>query len=135
MKERTLAIIKPDAVKAKASGKIIDRIEQEGFDIISMNKLKITLDKAKEFYAVHKDKPFFKELTEFMSSGPIIVIVLEKENAINAWRTVMGETNPAKAYNGTIRQIFGTNTGLNAVHGSDAPQTARTEIKFFFPEL
>ncbi|MFH1644662.1 MAG: nucleoside-diphosphate kinase [bacterium] len=134
--ERTLAIIKPDAVNAKATGKIINRIEQEGFNIIAMKKLQLTKDKAEGFYAVHKGKPFLAELVDFMISGPVVVMVLEKENAIKSWRDLMGPTDPAKATDpNCLRKLYGTNIGFNATHGSDSPETAATEIKFFFPEL
>ena len=130
--ERTLAIIKPDAVRAKNSGKIIDRIEKEGFNIIEMKKIHLSQKQAEDFYAVHKGRPFFEELVTFMTSGPVVVIALEKENAIKAWRDLMGDTDPAKATENSIRKLYGTNKGQNATHGSDAPQTASAEIKFFF---
>lgn len=133
--ERTLAIIKPDAVKAKNSGKIIDRIEQEGFNILGMKKIQLTKIQAENFYAVHKGKPFYNELVEFMISGPVVVMVLEKQDAIKAWRDLMGDTDATKAAANTLRRLFGTSKGENATHGSDAPETAATEIKFFFPEL
>jgi nucleoside-diphosphate kinase len=133
--ERTFAIIKPDAVAAGNSGKIIDRIEQDGFKVISMKKIQLTKDQAEEFYAVHKEKPFFEELVNYMISGPIVVMILEKENAVHAWRDLMGNTNPEKAAEGTLRKLFGTDIGHNAVHGSDAPETAKTEIQLFFPEI
>jgi nucleoside-diphosphate kinase len=133
--ERTLAIIKPDAVRAKNAGKIIDRIEHEGFVIVGMKKLLLNKQQAEHFYAVHKGKPFLAELVEFMTSGPVIVMALEKNNAIQAWRDLMGPTDPAKAGATTLRKLYGTNVGENATHGSDAPQTAAAEIKFFFPEL
>ena len=133
--QRTFAIIKPDAVAAGNSGKIIDKIEQSEFKIIAMKKIQMTKEKAEEFYAVHKGKPFFAELVTFMTSGPVVVMVLEKENAIQAWRDLMGSTNPETATEGTLRKPFGTNIGQNAVHGSDAPETAKNEIKLFFPEI
>ena len=135
MTERTFAIIKPDAVKAKHSGKIIDRIEQEGFSIVALKKMHMTKKQADGFYAVHKGKGFFEELTTFMSSGPVIVMVLEKEHAIQAWRNLMGTTDPAEASTNTLRKLYGTSKGNNATHGSDAQETAKTEIAFFFPEL
>lgn len=135
MVERTLGIIKPDAVRAKATGKIIDRIEHEGFNIVSMKKIQISTEKAEAFYAVHKGKPFYGELVEFMVSGPIVVMMLEKVNAIKSWRDLMGATNPEKAEPNTLRKLYGTNVGSNATHGSDAPETAQEELKFFFPEL
>ena len=132
MKERTLAIIKPDAVKKRVIGRIIQRIEDEGFNIIGLKMVKLSQEEAKSFYAVHKDKPFYDSLTEFMSSGPIVVILLEGEQAVKHWREVMGATNPAEARPGTLRREFGFSIERNAVHGSDSPQTAETEIKFFF---
>ena len=133
--ERTLAIIKPDAVKAKNAGKIIDRIEHEGFDIIEMKKMHLQRKDAEAFYAVHRERPFFGELVDFMSSGPVVVMALEKDNAIAAWRDLMGATDPAKAENNTLRKLYGANVGENATHGSDAPETAREELNFFFPDL
>ena len=133
--ERTLAIIKPDAVRAKNAGKIIDRIEKEGFTIVGIKKLHLSKQQAEDFYAIHKGKPFFVELVEFMSSDPVVVMVLEKDNAIQAWRDLMGSTDPVKAVSNTMRKLYGTNVGVNATHGSDTPQTAATEVRFFFPEL
>lgn len=135
MTELTLGIIKPDAVNAKNSGKIIDIIEQKGFDILCMEKTYMSAEEAEIFYAVHKDRPFFSELVEFISSGPIIVMALEKENAIADWRNLMGATDPKKAAPGTIRQLFGTSISSNVVHGSDAPETSIEELSFFFPEI
>jgi len=133
--EKTLAILKPDVIKAKNAGKIIDRIEQEGFDIIAMKKIHLTKKQAESFYDVHKGKPFYDGLVEFMTSGPVIVMALQKENAVQEWRNLMGATNPAQAEENTIRKLYGTDKGVNATHGSDAPQTAQQEIKFFFPEI
>ncbi|MBS1988163.1 nucleoside-diphosphate kinase [Candidatus Dependentiae bacterium] len=133
--ETTFAIIKPDAVKAHFAGKIIDRIEQEGFEIVGMRKMNISREQAEHFYAVHKERPFFGELVSFMISGPVIVMALRKENAIMAWRDLMGATDPVKAAVGTMRRTFGANVGENATHGSDAPETAAQEVAFFFPEL
>ena len=132
MIERTLAIIKPDAVKKRIVGKILDRIEEEGFQIVEMKMVRLTKDGARAFYAVHKGKPFFEGLTDFMSSGEIVVMALERENAIAHWRRVMGETDPARAQIGTLRRTYGFSIERNAVHGSDAPQTAETEIGYFF---
>jgi nucleoside-diphosphate kinase len=132
MIERTLAIIKPDAVKKRIVGKILDRIEEEGFQIVEMKMVRLTKDGARGFYAVHKGKPFFESLTDFMSSGEIVVMALERENAIAHWRQVMGETDPARAQIGTLRRTYGFSVERNAVHGSDAPQTAETEIGYFF---
>lgn len=133
--ERTLAIIKPDAVLSKHSGNIIDIIENNDFNIVGMFKTHLTRDQAERFYAVHKGKPFFEELVTMMISGPIIVLALEKDGAIKAWRDIMGDTNPANAAPGTIRNLYGTSIGSNAVHGSDAPTTAAQELIFFFPQL
>jgi nucleoside-diphosphate kinase len=132
MIERTLAIIKPDAVKKRIVGKILDRIEEEGFEIAEMKMVRLTKDGARGFYAVHKGKPFFEGLTDFMSSGEIVVMALERENAIAHWRRVMGETDPARAQIGTLRRTHGFSIERNAVHGSDASQTAETEIGYFF---
>ena len=131
--QQTLAMIKPDAVKAKHTGKIIDRIEHEGFTIIDLKKIHLGAEQAERFYEMHKGKGFFKDLVDFMSGGPIVVLILEKENGIDAWRKLMGATDPAKADIGTIRAEFGTNVGNNAVHGSDSAEAATREIKFFFP--
>lgn len=133
--EKTFAIIKPDAVKAKNSGKIIDRIEQEGFNIVGMKKINMTRNVAELFYAVHKGKPFYTELVDFMISGPCIIMALEKNNAIKAWRDLMGSTNPEKSDPNTLRRLYGTSVGSNATHGSDAPETSKTELTIFFPEL
>ncbi len=132
MIERTLAIIKPDAVKKKIVGKIVTRIEDEGFKIQFLRMACLNLGEAKGFYAVHKEKPFFASLTEFMSSGPVVLMVLESENAIARWRDVMGATDPALAKPGTIRRLYGFSIERNAVHGSDAPETAEWETNFFF---
>ncbi len=133
--EKTFAIIKPDAVKNNNSGKIIDKIEANGFTIIAMKKIKMTKEIAEGFYIIHKEKPFFNDLTDFMSSGPCIVMCLEKENAIKDWRALMGATNPEEAKDGTLRKEFGKNIDNNATHGSDAPETAATELKYFFSDL
>ena len=125
----TFAMIKPDAVAAKNSGKIIDMIEQNGFEIVRLQKVIIAKDLAEEFYAEHKERPFFGELVEFVTSAPVIIMALHKEDAINAWRELIGATDPAKAAEGTIRRIFGTSIGNNAVHGSDSSATAVTEHK------
>jgi len=132
--ERTLSIIKPDAVSRGVMGKIIDRFESEGIKIVAAKMVKLTKEEAKAFYAVHKDKPFYDSLTDFMSSGPIMVMVLEGENVILRNRNIMGATNPKQAEPGTIRFEFGTDVEKNAVHGSDSPETAAKEIAFFFSE-
>ena len=133
--ERTFAIIKPDAVERNLAGKILERIESKGFKIAGMKKIKLSLEEAEGFYYVHKERGFFGELCEFMSRGPIIVLCLEKENAIADWRTLMGATNPANAEPGTIRKDFALSLGENASHGSDAPETAAFEIPYFFSAL
>ena len=135
MVERTFAIIKPDAVAAKNAGKIIDMIEHNGFTIIRMEKRTFSKQDAEQFYAIHKERPFFGELVSFMTSGPVVIMVLEKENAVKAWRDLMGDTNPAKAAEGTIRKKFGTNIGENATHGSDSAENAKIEIKQFYPQV
>jgi nucleoside-diphosphate kinase len=133
MVQRTLAIIKPDAVERKLAGKIIERIESAGFQIRAMRRRQLTKREAEGFYAVHRERPFFGSLTEFMSSGPAIVMVLEAEDAIAKWRTLMGATDPAKADAGTMRKDFAQSIERNATHGSDAPDTAAYEIGYFFP--
>ncbi len=133
--ERTFAIIKPNAFADGNSGKIISRIYEEGFKIVGIKKLYLSKVEAEGFYYVHKARPFFGELTEFMSSGPCIVMVLEAENAIKKWRDLMGATNPADAAEGTLRRLFGASLGENATHGSDAPETAAFEIGYFFSGL
>lgn len=133
--ERTLSIIKPDAAKKNVTGEIISRFEKNGLRIAAMKKIWMTKEEAKGFYIVHKDRPFYDSLTDFMSEGPIVVMVLEGENAIAKNREIMGATNPANAEPGTIRKDFAENIERNAVHGSDAPETAAFEIKYFFSEL
>ena len=132
MTERTLAIIKPDAVERHLAGKIIQRIEEAGFQIRAMRLVRLLKPEAEGFYAVHRERPFFASLTEFMSSGPVIVMVLEATDAIRKWRTLMGATDPAKADAGTIRKEFAQSIERNATHGSDAPETASQEIGYFF---
>lgn len=133
--ERTLAIIKPDAASRGLTDEILKRIHEAGFRIVAMKTLQLTKAEAEGFYAVHRDKPFFASLTEFMSSDKIVVMVLEGENAIARWREVMGATDPAKAAPGTIRREFGTSIQNNCTHGSDAPETAAFEINYFFPGI
>ena len=133
--ERTFGIIKPDAVRKGHSGSIIKRIEDAGFTIRAMRKLQLTKVQAEGFYTVHRERPFFASLTEFMSSGPVIVMVLEAEGAITKWRDLMGATDPAKAAPETIRAEFGGNIGENATHGSDALETAAVEVAYFFPGI
>ena len=132
MNERTLAIIKPDAVERRLAGKIIQRIEDEGFQIRAMKRVSLSNALAEGFYAVHRERPFFGSLTKFMSSGPAIVLVLEAPEGIKKWRTLMGATDPAKADPGTIRKEFAESIERNATHGSDAPDTAAYEIGYFF---
>ncbi len=135
MLEKTLSIIKPDAVKALYSGKIIAMLEEHGFAIKAMKKIHLTKKQAEGFYIVHKDKPFYDSLTTFMSSGSIVVMVLEKDNAIADYRTLMGATDPSKAEKGTIRALYAKNIEENAVHGSDSKESADFEIPYFFSEL
>jgi nucleoside-diphosphate kinase len=130
--ERTLAIIKPDAVGRVLTGEILSRIHAAKFQIVAIKSLRLTKVQAEGFYAVHRARPFFKELTEFMSSGKVVVMVLEAEGAISKWRDTMGATDPAKAAVGTIRKELGTSIQFNCTHGSDAPETAAFEISFFF---
>ena len=132
--EQTFAIIKPNAVKAGNVGNIISMIENNGFEILRLQKGQLSKDLAELFYDVHKEKPFFNELVEFVSSGPIIIMALQKEDAINEWRKLMGATNPEEAEEGTIRKLFGSSHTQNATHGSDAPETARQELGLFFAE-
>ncbi|WP_457642534.1 nucleoside-diphosphate kinase [Persephonella sp.] len=133
--ERTLMLVKPDAVKRGLEGKIIAHVQEKGFKLVALKKLKLTKEQAQQFYIVHKDRPFYNELCEFMSSGPIVAMVWEGENAISAIREIMGATNPAEAAEGTLRKLYGTNVGENAVHGSDSPESAEIEIPFFFSRL
>jgi len=132
MTERTLAIIKPDAVERQVAGRILHRIEDEGFQIRAIRRLHLSAKQAEGFYAVHRERPFFKSLTQFMASGPAIVVVLEAPDAIKKWRTLMGATDPAKADAGTLRKEFAQSIERNATHGSDAPDTAAFEIGYFF---
>jgi len=132
--ERTLSIVKPSAVAANNIGGILYKLEQVGLKIIAAKMLHLTLEQAEEFYGVHRERPFFPELIDFMVSGPILVQVLEGEDAIKVNRDVMGATDPMEAAPGTIRAVYGKNISENAVHGSDAPETAATEIAFFFDQ-
>jgi nucleoside-diphosphate kinase len=131
----TFAIIKPDAVRAGNAGNIIQRISDAGFKLHAMKALHLTLKQAEGFYAVHRERPFFSGLTEFMSSAPCVVMVLEKEGAVKAWRDLMGATDPAKADAGTLRKDFGGSVGENAVHGSDSDDNAAIEIAYFFAQI
>jgi nucleoside-diphosphate kinase len=135
MSERTLSIVKPDAVSRNLIGEVVRRIEETGLRIAAMKMIRMSKDQAKGFYHVHEGKPFFESVTDFMSSGPCVVMVLEGENAIQRYRTLMGATNYEEAEEGTIRRAFATDIEKNVVHGSDAPETARFEIGYFFPEL
>jgi nucleoside-diphosphate kinase len=130
--ERTFAIIKPDAVGRGQQGQILERIAKAGFKIVAVKTMRLTKEEAGGFYAVHRERPFFGELTDFMSSGKIVAMVLEAESAISKWRDTMGATDPKKAAPGTIRHDFGTSIGNNCTHGSDAPETAAFEIGYFF---
>lgn len=132
MIQRTLSIIKPDAVEARKTGAIISRLEEEGFKVVAMKRIHLTRAQADGFYAEHKGRGFFDELCTFMSRGPIVVMALEREDAIAKYREVIGATDPAKAAEGTIRKLYGSNVGENAVHGSDKPETAVREIGYFF---
>jgi nucleoside-diphosphate kinase len=130
--ERTFAIIKPDAVAKGYTGDILSMIEKAGFRIVAMRKTQLSQQQAQAFYAVHKERPFYSGLVKFMTEGPVVVMVLEKENAIEDWRELMGATNPANAAEGTVRKQFASDIERNCVHGSDAPGTAGVEIPFFF---
>jgi nucleoside-diphosphate kinase len=133
--ERTLAIIKPDAVAAGAAGQILARIEQAGFRLLAIKMIRMSMDEAAGFYAVHRERPFFQSLCTFMTQGPCLPMVLERDGAIQHWRDLMGATDPAKAAAGTIRKDFAASIEANAVHGSDAPATAAFEIPYFFSSL
>ena len=133
--ERTFAIINPDAVSRNIQGEILSRIHKAGFQIIAMKSLRLTKEEAGGFYAVHRERPFFSELTDFMSSGKIFAIVLEADGAISKWRETMGATDPKKAAPGTIRRDLGTSIQMNCTHGSDAPETAAFEISYFFSSM
>ncbi len=133
--ERTLSIIKPDAVNKNLIGEILKRFESKGLKIVAMKMVSLSKDDAKRFYEVHREKPFYDSLTDFMSSGPCVPLILEGKNAIEKTRKIMGATDPAKADAGTIRKDFAESIERNAVHGSDAPETAAVETAFFFPKL
>ena len=132
MSNRTFTIIKPDSVRKGNFGKIISRLEEQGFRVLGIKKVALAKRQAEAFYGVHRERPFFGSLVEYMTSGPVYVAALERDNAVAHLRQVMGATDPQKADAGTIRKDFGTNIERNAVHGSDGPDTARTEIAFFF---
>jgi nucleoside-diphosphate kinase len=135
MMEQTLAIVKPDAVKRGLVGEILKRIEASGLRIRALRVIHLTRGQAERFYEVHRERPFYRSLCEYMSSGPVVLAVLEAERAITRWRDLMGATDPAKAAAGTIRNDFGENIQQNAVHGSDAPETAAREVPFFFSTI
>ena len=132
--ERTFAIIKPDAVERNLIGKILERIQSNGFKIAGIKKAQLSQKEAKRFYYVHKERPFFDSLTEFMCSGPVVLLVLEKENAITAWRDLMGATNPKDSKEGTIRKDFAVSIEKNSTHGSDSAENAAFELSYFFSE-
>ncbi len=133
MRERTLTILKPDTVERHNVGAIIARLEQEGFEILAARKLRLSVEQARAFYAVHRERPFYAPLVEFMTSGPVWVMALERDNAVEYLRRIMGATDPAKAEPGTIRAQFASSIERNAIHGSDSPENARAEVAFFFP--
>ena len=133
--QETLSIIKPDAMKLKYSGKIIDFIENKGFIIISQKKIILSKNQAEAFYSVHKERPFFRELVDFMISGAILVQIIEAKDAVSYYREIMGSTNPDEAEEGTIRKLYGTDIQCNAVHGSDSMENANIETSFFFSKL
>jgi len=133
--EQTLAIIKPDAVQRNLAGKILARLEAEGFVVLSLKMVSLSKSDAERFYQVHRERPFFDGLTSYMASGPAIAIVLQRDNAIQKLREIMGATNPAQAASGTLRQEYGLDVEKNVIHGSDAPATAAWEIPFFFSQL
>lgn len=134
MIQRTLAIIKPDSVEKKVIGEIISLIEKAGFKILSLKFIKLTEKQAQAFYEIHRERPFFNDLIKYVTSGPIIPIALEKENAVEDFRRLIGATDPFKAEEGTIRKLFGTNIERNAIHGSDSPENGLREVGFFFSE-
>jgi len=134
LRQKTFGIIKPDAVRKHATGKIISMIEESGLEITGLKRTVISSNEAEAFYGVHKGKPFYPTLIQFMCSGPSVVMVIEGENAIARWRELMGSTDSTKAAEGTVRKLFGTDMQKNAAHGSDAPETAEKEISFFFSE-
>ncbi len=132
MRQQTLTILKPDTVARRRVGAIIARLEEEGFDIVAARRLRLTEEQARAFYAVHKERPFYHSLVAFMTEGPVWVMALERDNAVEHLRKVMGATDPAKAEPGTIRALHGTSIERNAIHGSDSPENARLEVSFFF---
>ena len=135
MAERTFAIIKPDAVAAGNADKIMDMIKDNGFTIVEKLTITMPLEDTKKLYDIHKERPFFGEMLEFITSGPVVIMALEKDNAIKAWRDLMGATNPADAAQGTVRKLFGIDIGTNAAHGSDSADNAKAELAIFFSNL
>jgi nucleoside-diphosphate kinase len=133
--EKTLGIIKPDAVSRNLVGSILQKAESASLEICALRMIHLSKKEAEGFYHVHRERPFFASLTDFMSEGPIVVVIFQAENAIATWRKVMGATNPAEAEEGTIRKLFGQNIERNSVHGSDSPESARFEIRYFFSEI
>ena len=133
--ERTLCIIKPDAVEKRSQGHILQRLLDEGFQVRGMRQARLTRAQAEGFYAVHRERPFFDELCTFMSRGPVVLLALEREDAVQKLRTVIGATDPAKAADGTIRKLYGSNVGENAVHGSDSQENGRLECSYYFPGM
>lgn len=134
MADRTFTIIKPDSVEKGNSGKILSRLEKEGFKILGLKKLRLSTPQAEAFYGVHRDRPFFRDLVRYMTSGPVYVAALERQDAVPHLRKVMGATDPAKAEPGTVRKEFGESIERNAIHGSDSPENAKIEVHFFFAE-
>jgi nucleoside-diphosphate kinase len=132
--ERTLAILKPDCVRKNLQGEVLGRIQKAGFKVLSLRQIRLTKETAGGFYAVHKGRPFYDGLVEFMTSGSCVPIALEKENAVADFRSLIGATDPAQAAPGTIRKLFADNKGENIIHGSDSPENGRIEVSFFFPE-
>jgi len=130
--QRTLAILKPDSVAAGDAGKILAHLEREGFTIVAIKKMRLTREQAEAFYEVHRERPFYGSLVDFMTSGPIIPLALEREDAVRRLREVMGATNPAEAAAGTLRKLYARSIEANAIHGSDSPENAREELRFFF---
>ena len=131
--QRTLCIVKPDAVEKRKVGAVLAKLEESGFTLVALKRTHLSREVAEGFYAVHKARPFFGELVQFMTRSPVIIAVLEKDDAVSAYRAVMGATDPAKAEAGTIRKLYGSNVGENAVHGSDSLENAQIEIAYFFP--
>ncbi len=132
---KTFAILKPDAIQDKLTGEIVKLIELNGFEILRMSKITLSLSQAEEFYGIHHGKVFFEELVQYITSGPVIILALSKQNAVADWRTLMGATNPANAAIGTIRRMYAQSIGRNVVHGSDSEENAKKELTFFFKDL